>query len=236
MATFNYETGEIIRDKNNVVKNYNEIVNDSLAKEGRKSVKNVETKKSAMSAKRKNTLKRYLAVTLGGVILGIGIHHGLYALGDNIKKDSIQKDLDQYYSNYAYAEIVFNENGEACTAYRTDYTASFLYNNAQELDIESILYFIGDSYYYYPEKTMSELFEQVKRFTPELQGFSSFQDYISSLGFKDFEDYKKGYRDIAINDFEKQAQIHQEDPDYPFKYNFDDNQYYIVSNKDLGGR
>lgn len=235
MAMYNYETGEIIRENNGSFKSYNEIVNDSLVKEGRKSKKEVESRKSPNASKKKGRLTRYIAVLLGGVLLGVGIYSSLSHLGDSIKKEKIRRDLDRYYSNYAYSEIVFNEKGEACTAYRTDYTASYLYGD-NELDVESIFYFIGDSYYYYPEKTMAELFQQIRRTKPELREYENFQDYINKLGFEDFEDYRKGYLDVAIEDFEKQAQIHQEDPDYPFKYNFDKDDYYIVSEKDLGGR
>lgn len=57
------------------------------------------------------------------------------------------------------------------------------------------------------------------------------------MGYESVEQYSKEYKDIALDDIKKRAQINQNNPEFPVSYDFE-NDSYKVNRQEIskGGR
>lgn len=187
-------------------------------------------------AKRKQILaNKFLVGLISGIIVSTSL-----GVGFNVAKDAYTDSILNYKAGAHFAQYHYSTySKEGYTMYNDDYTAKYVFTQT-DYDPDTALYYIYDSYEYYPQRHMNEVIKNLSRMDSKnelgYKNIKSFEDYYKSLGYETEQDYRKEYSKVALNDIKKRAQINQENDAFPFSYDYESDSYGIKTVQTKKGR
>jgi hypothetical protein len=229
-SEFNPETGEITKKRENVNVNLQkakQVYKRSMAPARNKKVEStVENKRGKRNAK---TSAKFWATVFTVAAITASSVFAIDAGVDFVKDRMLNLHLLGYFGDHHYSYYVGDADNKQ-VAYRNDYTARFLKNHP-EIDLDSAIYYLFASYNYNNQSQSEELFLKICTSghpdAEELRQYNGFMDYVHHLGYDTLDDYLRDYKKTALKTLKKQAQINQDNPDFPLHYDFNSDNYYV---------
>ena len=203
----------------------NRARNDSIG-ENKRAVKNVKRISQRKAKKR----KQILAGVIAGMIIGASLGVLGTAVADKYADNNILLNAKKMYYDYTYVYHV--DDG---FAYDYVNTVSAIAKN-DDFDIDTQLYLLSLNYYYSPKDQMNRLISIMKSFKEvdkyrEFDEYENFDEYVKDLGYESFDDYTKRFGNVAIDSIKNEALINYSNPNYPVKYDIENNKYEFQDNE-----